>query len=390
MHCTCHRVFLASLIVAAKYLNDQSPKNKHWSAHSTVFSVGEVNLMEKQLLGLLDFDLRITEADLASSLHEFMQLQQQSATTLSAELSLPSRYVSASTAAAAPAKVLRKSTSNSSMTSINSTPSILSLRTPSPRNSYHLSSSSQILPLTQPNTTMSSRRRSSTNLKTLAQMQHHSQQHMLTQQQQQHYSHGTLGSRSSMDMMDSLARRRPSLPNQPCLEEGEIMPVYKGPVRGGAGLASYHYPSPDGEIIDSGYPSSTIPSCIQHPGPQHRLMKEDEEMIQVSLSPEDEAVVAYHPLSHVPGPSHAAPIHHHHHQYHPSQQHQFQFHQYPTQHQHQHQTRKPSWMSSLYQSRHRSMPPPPPSTLSSTYGHSHVSVEAQYSRKQLSASRAMC
>lgn len=53
MHCTCHRVFLASLIVAAKYLNDQSPKNKHWSAHSTVFSVGEVNLMEKQLLALL-------------------------------------------------------------------------------------------------------------------------------------------------------------------------------------------------------------------------------------------------------------------------------------------------------------------------------------------------
>jgi len=53
MHCTCHRVFLASLILAAKYLNDQSPKNKHWSAHSTVFSVGEVNLMEKQLLSLL-------------------------------------------------------------------------------------------------------------------------------------------------------------------------------------------------------------------------------------------------------------------------------------------------------------------------------------------------
>lgn len=53
MHCTCHRVFLATLIVAAKYLNDQSPKNKHWSAHSQIFSVGEVNLMEKQLLSLL-------------------------------------------------------------------------------------------------------------------------------------------------------------------------------------------------------------------------------------------------------------------------------------------------------------------------------------------------
>jgi len=28
--CTRHRVFLATLIVAAKYLNDSSPKNKHW------------------------------------------------------------------------------------------------------------------------------------------------------------------------------------------------------------------------------------------------------------------------------------------------------------------------------------------------------------------------
>ncbi|KAG0082052.1 hypothetical protein BGZ90_000546 [Linnemannia elongata] len=148
MHCTCHRVFLATLIVAAKYLNDQSPKNKHWSAHSSVFSVGEVNLMEKQLLSLLDFDLRITEADLASSLQEFMRLQQQ--------------------------------TSSSTLTS------------------------------TAPSEA-SSRRQGGAEI----QMELPPQEHF---------------------------KRRTSLPNQPCLEEGEVMPVYKGPMRNNQN----QYPSPDG------------------------------------------------------------------------------------------------------------------------------------------------
>ncbi|PIA12933.1 hypothetical protein COEREDRAFT_50268 [Coemansia reversa NRRL 1564] len=64
MECTCHRIFLATLIVAGKYLNDASPKNKYWARYSTVFTVAEVNLMEKQLLFLLDFDLRIDNGDL--------------------------------------------------------------------------------------------------------------------------------------------------------------------------------------------------------------------------------------------------------------------------------------------------------------------------------------
>jgi PHO85 cyclin-1 len=60
MQCTCHRVFLAALILAAKYLNDSSPKNKHWARYTMgLFSLPEVNLMEKQLLFLLDWDLRI-------------------------------------------------------------------------------------------------------------------------------------------------------------------------------------------------------------------------------------------------------------------------------------------------------------------------------------------
>ncbi|CCX06654.1 Similar to PHO85 cyclin-2; acc. no. P25693 [Pyronema omphalodes CBS 100304] len=79
MRCTVHRIFLASLILAAKNLNDSSPKNKHWARYSIVrgfdgfgFSLTEVNLMEKQLLILLDWDLRITEEDLFTHLEHFL------------------------------------------------------------------------------------------------------------------------------------------------------------------------------------------------------------------------------------------------------------------------------------------------------------------------------
>ncbi|KAK3901754.1 hypothetical protein C8A05DRAFT_16100 [Staphylotrichum tortipilum] len=80
LRCTTHRIFLASLILAAKYLNDSSPKNKHWANYSVVstkiysfgFSRTEVNLMEKQLLFLLDWDLRIAEEDLYRELDYFL------------------------------------------------------------------------------------------------------------------------------------------------------------------------------------------------------------------------------------------------------------------------------------------------------------------------------
>lgn len=79
MRCTVHRIFLASLILAAKNLNDSSPKNKHWARYTAVrgyegfgFSLTEVNLMEKQLLGLLDWDLRITQEDLYEHLEPFL------------------------------------------------------------------------------------------------------------------------------------------------------------------------------------------------------------------------------------------------------------------------------------------------------------------------------
>ena len=79
LRCTVHRIFLAALILSAKYLNDSSPKNKHWAEYSNVrgfepfgFSRTEVNLMEKQLLFLLDWDLAITEDDLYDNLDPFL------------------------------------------------------------------------------------------------------------------------------------------------------------------------------------------------------------------------------------------------------------------------------------------------------------------------------
>ncbi|KAL5339074.1 hypothetical protein BJX70DRAFT_178003 [Aspergillus crustosus] len=79
MRCTVHRIFLASLILAAKNLNDSSPKNKHWARYTVVkgyegfgFSLPEVNLMERQLLFLLDWDTRVNEADLFLHLEPFL------------------------------------------------------------------------------------------------------------------------------------------------------------------------------------------------------------------------------------------------------------------------------------------------------------------------------
>ncbi|KAJ2904685.1 putative cyclin domain-containing protein [Zalerion maritima] len=81
LRCTTHRIFLAALIIAAKYLNDSSPKNKHWANYSVLatpdagafgFSRTEVNLMERQLLMLLDYDLRFTTEDLYRELEPFL------------------------------------------------------------------------------------------------------------------------------------------------------------------------------------------------------------------------------------------------------------------------------------------------------------------------------
>jgi PHO85 cyclin-1 len=72
MPCTRHRMFLATMIVAAKYLNDSSPRNVHWAKHAAYFELSEINLMEKQLLHLLDYDLRFEEKEACMQFAQFL------------------------------------------------------------------------------------------------------------------------------------------------------------------------------------------------------------------------------------------------------------------------------------------------------------------------------
>ena len=68
---TAHRIFLATLIIADKNLNDKPQMNCDWVRNSVVpgfasvsFPITEINLMERQLLHLLDWDVRIEPQDL--------------------------------------------------------------------------------------------------------------------------------------------------------------------------------------------------------------------------------------------------------------------------------------------------------------------------------------
>ncbi|SCU97313.1 LAME_0F19262g1_1 [Lachancea meyersii CBS 8951] len=71
---TSHRIFLACLILSAKFHNDSSPQNRHWAEYTDgVFCLEDVNLMERQLLQLLNWDLRIEEEALYDSLEPLLE-----------------------------------------------------------------------------------------------------------------------------------------------------------------------------------------------------------------------------------------------------------------------------------------------------------------------------
>ncbi|KAF8889967.1 hypothetical protein CPB85DRAFT_1231340, partial [Mucidula mucida] len=83
-----HRIFLATIIVAAKYLNDSAPKNSHWASfveNTHRWKVDEINTMERELLRLLDFDMRFSEEEACLHFAPFMTtLAHQASTRASA------------------------------------------------------------------------------------------------------------------------------------------------------------------------------------------------------------------------------------------------------------------------------------------------------------------
>lgn len=72
--CTRHRIFLSCLILASKFHNDSSPKNVHWATYTDgLFSLKDVNLMERQLLYLLNWDIRVSNEDMIQHLSKFLE-----------------------------------------------------------------------------------------------------------------------------------------------------------------------------------------------------------------------------------------------------------------------------------------------------------------------------
>lgn len=73
METTRHRIFLAALILSAKSLNDSSPLNKHWTKYTDgLMTNTEVNSAERELIGLLKWNLNITEDELVAVLQPFL------------------------------------------------------------------------------------------------------------------------------------------------------------------------------------------------------------------------------------------------------------------------------------------------------------------------------
>ncbi|KAJ7087581.1 hypothetical protein B0H15DRAFT_781176 [Mycena belliarum] len=56
------RILLGALIAASKYTNDRAPHNAHWAACSGVFGSRDIGRIEREFLGVLGWELGVTEA----------------------------------------------------------------------------------------------------------------------------------------------------------------------------------------------------------------------------------------------------------------------------------------------------------------------------------------
>ena len=61
-HDTPHRLFYVALMLASKYLYDQTLTNRAWSKISVIFGVEELNMMELDFLSLIKYDLFVDKA----------------------------------------------------------------------------------------------------------------------------------------------------------------------------------------------------------------------------------------------------------------------------------------------------------------------------------------
>lgn len=121
METTRHRIFLASLIISAKNLNDSSPLNKHWTKYTDgLLTIEEVNMAERELISLLKWNVNITEEDLVIALQPFLlPIKSKLAKKLSLENSQKVNYYRQSAA------YNTYGASNSSISSYNSSHSDL-------------------------------------------------------------------------------------------------------------------------------------------------------------------------------------------------------------------------------------------------------------------------
>lgn len=71
--CTRHRILVSCIIISSKFHNDSSPRNVDWVDYAgNLFSLNDINLMEKQFLNLLNYNVKISMDEFTTSLAKLL------------------------------------------------------------------------------------------------------------------------------------------------------------------------------------------------------------------------------------------------------------------------------------------------------------------------------